>query len=100
MEYKKQKGKTVELQGEFKKLRPLMFDGGFEEAVEAWFLNIKIFFQIYSYDDNLRARLGIFQLSGKVALWWKEAKSVNNIRSKELRWKLSKKLFKNKDMLE
>ena len=29
----KQKERRVELQGEFKKLRPFMFDGEFEEAI-------------------------------------------------------------------
>ena len=53
---------------------------------------------MYRYDDNLRARLAIFQLSGKVALWWQEDKSVNNIRSKELSWNIFKGLFKNKYM--
>ena len=53
---------------------------------------------MYRYDDNLRARLAIFQLSGKAALWWQEAKIVNGIRSKELSWKTFKKLFKKKYM--
>ena len=74
----------MELQGEFKKLRPPMFNGEFKEVAEAWLLNIKRYSQLYSYDDNLRARLAIFQLSGKFSLWWQEAKSVNNIGSKEL----------------
>ena len=39
-EYKKQKERLVELQGEFKKLRPSMFDGEFEEAIESWLLNL------------------------------------------------------------
>ena len=65
----------MELQGEFKKLTPLMFDGESEEVVEAWFLNINRYFQVYRYDDNLRAHLAIFQLSGKFSLWWQEAKA-------------------------
>ena len=39
--YKKQTRIYMELQGEFKKLRPLMFDGEFEEVMEAWLLIIK-----------------------------------------------------------
>ena len=80
----------MELRGEFKKLRPPMFDGESEEATEAWLLNIKRYFQVYRYDDNLRSRLAIFQLSIKIAPWWQEAKSVNNICSKELSWKVFK----------
>ena len=80
--YKQQKWISMELQGEFKKLKPPMFDGESEEVVKAWLLNIKWYFQVYNYDDNLRAWLAIFQLSRKVGVWWKEAKSVNNICSK------------------
>ena len=54
------KENSVELQGEFKKLKPQTFDGVSEEAIEAWLLNIKRYFQVYRYDDNLRARLTNF----------------------------------------
>ena len=40
MNTEKQKERLVELQGEFKKLRPSMFDGEFEEAIESWLLNL------------------------------------------------------------
>ena len=40
MNNEKQKERLVELQGEFKKLRPPMFDGEFEEAIEFWLLNL------------------------------------------------------------
>ena len=40
MNTEKQKEILVELQGEFKKLRPPMFDGEFEEAIESWLLNM------------------------------------------------------------
>ena len=96
----KQKEHPVEMQGEFKKLRPPTFDGESEEVVEAWLLNIKLYFQGYRYDDNLRACLEIFQMSGKVALWWQQAKSVNTIYYKELSWKIFKNLFKKKYMPE
>ena len=77
-----------------------MFDGESEEAAKAWLLNIKWYFQVSTCDDNLRACLTIFQMSGKAALWLQEAKSMNNIQSNELSWKRSKKLFKNKYMFE
>ena len=90
----KQKEHPIKIQGEFKKLRPPMFDGESEETSKAWLLNIKRYFQLYRYDDNLRACLAIFPLSKKDALWWQEAKSVNNIRSKELSWKVFKSYLK------
>ena len=40
MNTEKQKERLVELQGEFKKLRPSMFDGEFEEEIESWLLNL------------------------------------------------------------
>ena len=73
----------MELQGEFKKLKPPMFDGELEVAVEAWLLTLNDIFNI-QLDDNLRACLAIFQLSEKVYMWWQEAKSINNVRSNEL----------------
>ena len=44
--------------------------------------------------------MAIFQLSGKVALWWQEEKSVDNIHSKKLIWKIFLKMFKKKYMSE
>ena len=66
MNTEKQKERLVELQGEFKKLRPSMFDGEFEEAIESWLLNIKHNFQVYRYDDNLRAPLSLFSAERKI----------------------------------
>ena len=43
----------MEFQGGFKKLRPPMFDGESKEYFEAWLLNIKRYFQVYKYDENL-----------------------------------------------
>ena len=40
MNTEKQKERLVELQGELKNLRPPMFDGEFEEAIESWLLNL------------------------------------------------------------
>ena len=96
--YIQQKGKYDELQGEYKKLRPPMFDGEYEEATESQLLNIKCCFKVYRYDDNLRECLAIFELIRKATLWWQEGKRVNNIRSTELRWKILKKIFKKKYM--
>ena len=95
----KQNEHPIELQEEFKKLKPSTFDGESEEAVEAWLLNIKIYFQVDRYADNLKALLAIFQLSRKAVLWQKEAKSVNNICSKELSCFFFN-LFKKKYMSE
>ena len=47
---KKHKEISTELQGEFKKLKPPTFDGESKEAIVAWLLNIKQYFQVYNYE--------------------------------------------------
>ena len=44
--------------------------GESEEAFEPWLLNITKYFQIFKYSDELKSWLAIYQLSGKVVLWW------------------------------
>ena len=56
-EIKKQK---VELQGEFRKIKPPMFDGEAEEVDEAWLINMNKYFEVYEYSNNLKARLAIY----------------------------------------
>jgi len=34
------------------------------------------YFKIYEYDNNLKARLEIYQLQGKATLWWEEIRTV------------------------
>ena len=38
------KRQKVELQGEFRKIKPPMFDGGAEEVAEAWLINMNKYF--------------------------------------------------------
>ena len=72
-EMKKQK---VELQGEFRKIKPPTFDGEAKEVTKAWIINMNKYFQVYEYRRKLKARLAIFQLQEKATLWWEE---VNNV---------------------
>eukprot|EP00253_Pinus_taeda_P036311 PITA_36311 len=74
------KRQRMELQGEFRKIKPPHFDGEQEEAAEAWLINMNKYFQLYEYDHNLKARLAIFQLQGKATLWWEEIKIVKGAR--------------------
>jgi len=37
----------MELEEEFKKIKPPTFDGEQEEAVDAWLINMNKYFQIY-----------------------------------------------------
>lgn len=56
------KRQRIELQGEFRKIKPPHFDEEQEEAAEAWLININKYFQLYEYDHNLKAQLAFFQL--------------------------------------
>ena len=54
------KRQKVELQGEFRKIKPPHYDGEQEEAAEAWLINMNKYFQLYEYDHNLKAHLAIY----------------------------------------
>ena len=73
------KSQKVELQGEFRKIKPPTFDGEAEEVAEAWLININKYFQVYEYSSNLKARLAIYQLREKATRWWEEVKNVCNV---------------------
>lgn len=50
----KMKRHKTELQGDFKKIKPSLFDGEMEEAVEAWLIDMGKYFQIYEYTEKLK----------------------------------------------
>lgn len=50
--------------------------------MEDWLLNMTKYFHVYDYERNLKERLSIYQLQGKVSLWWEEAKSVQSLEEK------------------
>jgi len=43
------------LQGEFKKIKPSLFEGESEEAIEAWLIDMGKYYQIYEYTNKLKA---------------------------------------------
>ena len=86
LEKQTSKRQKMELQGEFRKIKPPHFDGEQEEAAEAWLININKYFQLYEYDQNLKARLAIFQLQGKATLWWEEIKIVKGVSEQSITW--------------
>lgn len=94
------KRQRVELQGEFRKIKPPHYDGEQEEAAEAWLINMKKYFQLYEYDHNLRARLAIFQLQGKATLWWEEVKIVKGVSERTITWEKFQKYFKERYLTE
>eukprot|EP00253_Pinus_taeda_P015343 PITA_15343 len=94
------KRQKVELQGEFRKIKPPHFDGEQEEAAEAWIINMNKYFQLYEYDNNLKARLAIFQLQGKATLWWEEVKIVKGVTEQNITWVSFQRFFKERYLTE
>eukprot|EP00253_Pinus_taeda_P019771 PITA_19771 len=94
------KRQRVELQGEFRKIKPPHFDGEQEEAAEAWLINMNKYFQLYEYDHNLKARLAIFQLQGKATLWWEEVKIVKGVIEQTITWDNFQRFFKERYLTE
>lgn len=94
------KRQKIELQGEFKIIKPLVYNGEAEEATEDWSINMNKYFQIYEYDENLRVRLAIYQLRGKYTLWWEEIKTIEEINEQEVTWEQFQKHFKYRYLTE
>ena len=61
---------------------------------------MKKYFQIYNYSNQLKARMAIYNISGKADIWWHDLKRVKGIREKNVNLSTFKKYFKKKFMLE
>ena len=60
-----------EIYGEFKKIKPPMFNGEIEKGEEAaaWLSRMKKYFQIYNYSDELKHKITIYIMTGKTYIW-------------------------------
>ena len=58
------------------------------------------YFHIYNYSNQLKARMAISNLSGKVNIWWQDIKREKGIREKEVNWSTFKRYFKKKFLSE
>ena len=61
---------------------------------------MKKYFQIYNYSNQLRARMAIYNLTGKADIWWQDLKRVKGIREKNINWSAFKKYFKKNFLSE
>ena len=61
---------------------------------------MKKYFQIYNYSNQLKARMAIYNLSGKADIWWQDLKRVKGIKEKNVNWSTFKRYFKKKFMSE
>lgn len=90
-----QKKKKVDLQGEFRNMKPPTFGGEKEEDVEVWLLNMTKYFEVYEYERNIKDELAIYQLQGKVSLWWEEIKTIHSLEHKTLSQEELQRNFKS-----
>lgn len=54
------------------------------EDAEEWLLGMKNFFRFHNYSNNIKAKIVIFSLKGKVDIWLEDVKLVKGIRIEEL----------------
>jgi hypothetical protein len=102
LEIKKKCKSYDEITGEFKKIKPLVFNGEIEtgEEVEAWLSGMKKYFQIYNYSSELKEKMEIYNLIGKVDIWWQDIKKVKHIKERYVTWRTFKKYFKRQYLSE
>jgi hypothetical protein len=88
--------------GEFKKIKPPIFNGEIEtgEEAEAWLSGMQKYFQIYNYSSELKARMAIYNLTEKEDIWWQDIKRVKNIKECKITWKTFKRYFKKQYLSE
>ena len=73
-------------------------EGG--EEAEAWLSGMRKYFHIYNYSDRLKARMAIYNLTGKADIWWEDLKRVKNISEKYITWRTFKKYFIRKYLFD
>jgi len=61
---------------------------------------MKKYFKIYNYSSELKAKMTIYNLTGKSNIWWQDIKKVNNIKECYVTWNILEKYFKRKYMAE
>lgn len=82
---------------EFNKEKPPTFDIKVKkvEEAEAWLLRMKKYFKVHDYSNNMKERVAIFNLKGKVDIWWEDLRNVKDI-SEELSWRRFVRYFREK----
>ena len=51
---------------------------------KAWLLGMKKFLGLHDYSKNMKVKITIFSLKGKVDIWWKYVKRVGYSRARQL----------------
>ena len=83
---------------EFRKARPPTFNGEIknEQEAEAWFHGMRKYFQVQEYCGNMKARVSIFNLTGRASIRWEHCRQVKKITERKIVWKWFQKYFKQK----
>ena len=91
-----------QLLDEFKKAKPPTFDGDVKksEDAKAWILGMNKLFELHEYTDNVKAKISIFSLKGKVNIQWEYVKQVRDIRIDDLSQREFKRIFRKKYLSE
>jgi hypothetical protein len=45
-------------------------------------VDIKKYFQIYNYSNNMKVRMAIYNLKGKGNIWWQDLKLAKGLKEK------------------
>ena len=71
---------------EFKKARPPTFNGEIKngQEAEAWLLGMRKYFQVQDYSGNMKARVAIFNLTGRASIWWEHFWQVRKINERNI----------------
>ena len=79
-------------------MRPPIFNGKIKngQEYEAWLLGMRKYLQVQDYSGNMKARVAIFNLSGRQSIWWEHFRKVMKINERKIVWKQFQKYFKEK----
>ena len=74
---------------EFKKARLPTFNGKVknDQEAKAWILGMRKYFQVQDYLGNMKARVAIFNLTGRALIWWEHFRKVKKINERKIVWK-------------
>ena len=81
---------------------PPTFNGEIKngQEAEAWLLEMRKYFRVQDYSRNMKARLAIFNLTGRASIWWEHHRQVKKVNKRKIVWKQFKKYFKQKYLFD
>ena len=54
------------------------------------------YFQVQDYSGNMKARVAIFNLTGRASIWWEHFRKARKINERKIVWKQFQNHFKQK----